>query len=40
MTLTTIDPGSALVVIDLQKGIVSAHTDSPVTAVDTVEATR
>jgi MFS family permease/nicotinamidase-related amidase len=33
MTLTTIDPTSALVVIDLQKGIVSARTDDPVTAV-------
>jgi len=33
MALTTIDPTSALVVIDLQKGIVSAHTDHPVTAV-------
>ncbi|MHA6765612.1 isochorismatase family protein [Streptacidiphilus sp. PAMC 29251] len=33
MTLTTIDPTSALVVIDLQKGIVSAHTDPSVTAV-------
>jgi nicotinamidase-related amidase len=32
MTLTTIDPVSALVVIDLQKGIVSAHTGGPVTA--------
>jgi nicotinamidase-related amidase len=33
MALTTIDPTSALVVIDLQKGIVSAHTDDAVTAV-------
>ena len=33
MALTTIDPRSALVVIDLQKGIVSAHAGSPVTAV-------
>ena len=33
MALTTIDLTSALVVIDLQKGIVSAHTDNPVTAV-------
>lgn len=32
MTLTTIDPTSALVVIDLQKGIVSAHSDPAVTA--------
>jgi nicotinamidase-related amidase len=32
MALTTIDPTSALVVIDLQKGIVSAHTDDAVTA--------
>ena len=32
MTLTTIDPRSALVVVDLQKGIVSAHTGDPVTA--------
>ncbi|MDN3356236.1 isochorismatase family protein [Actinomadura sp. DC4] len=30
MTLTTIDPTAALVVIDLQKGIVSAHNDGPV----------
>jgi nicotinamidase-related amidase len=33
MALTTIDPRSALVVIDLQKGIVSAHSDPAVTAV-------
>jgi MFS family permease/nicotinamidase-related amidase len=33
MALTTIDPTSALVVIDLQKGIVSAYTDDAVTAV-------
>ncbi|MFJ6216920.1 isochorismatase family protein [Streptomyces sp. NPDC092296] len=33
MALTTIDPTSALVVIDLQKGIVSARADHPVTAV-------
>ncbi|MFJ6837079.1 cysteine hydrolase family protein [Streptomyces sp. NPDC091209] len=32
MALTTIDPTVALVVIDLQKGVVSAHTDSPATA--------
>ncbi|MEZ0092303.1 isochorismatase family protein [Streptacidiphilus sp. EB129] len=32
MALTTIDPVSALVVIDLQKGIVSAHTGDPVSA--------
>ncbi|WP_328675452.1 cysteine hydrolase family protein [Streptomyces sp. NBC_00343] len=32
MPLTTIDPGAALVVVDLQKGIVSALTDAPVTA--------
>jgi nicotinamidase-related amidase len=32
VTLTTIDPTAALVVIDLQKGIVSAHTDDPVIA--------
>ncbi|MER7180181.1 cysteine hydrolase [Streptomyces hyaluromycini] len=32
MTLTTLDPASALIVIDLQKGIVSAHTDDAVTA--------
>lgn len=32
MTLTTIDPTAALVVIDLQKGIVPAHTDPPVVA--------
>lgn len=35
MTLTTIDPRSALVVIDLQQGIVSAHTDDAVTAAVT-----
>ncbi|MEY9964912.1 nicotinamidase-related amidase [Streptacidiphilus sp. MAP12-16] len=33
MALTTIDPASALVVIDLQKGIVSAHSDPAVTVV-------
>jgi len=34
MALTTIDPTSALVVIDLQKGLVSAHSSDPtVTAV-------
>jgi nicotinamidase-related amidase len=33
MALTTIDPTSALVVIDLQQGIVSAHSDPSVTAV-------
>ena len=33
MALTTIDPTSALVVIDLQKGIVSAHSSPAVTAV-------
>jgi nicotinamidase-related amidase len=32
MTLTTIDPGCALVVVDLQKGIVSALTGAPVAA--------
>ncbi len=32
MALTTIDPTSALVVIDLQKGIVSAHSSPAVTA--------
>lgn len=32
MALTTIDPMPALVVIDLQKGIVAAHTDSQVAA--------
>jgi nicotinamidase-related amidase len=32
VTLTTIDPTPALVVIDLQKGIVSARTDERVTA--------
>ncbi|MGY4976479.1 isochorismatase family cysteine hydrolase [Streptomyces sp. 900105755] len=32
MALTTIDPTPALVVIDLQSGIVSARTDSSVTA--------
>ncbi|MFG5718111.1 MULTISPECIES: isochorismatase family cysteine hydrolase [Streptomyces] len=35
MALTTIDPACALVVIDLQKGIVSARTDARVT--DAVE---
>ncbi|WP_328315696.1 isochorismatase family protein [Streptomyces sp. NBC_00388] len=39
MTLTTIDPTSALVVIDLQKGIVSAHTGPTVTAAVS-QATR
>ncbi|MFD8739498.1 isochorismatase family cysteine hydrolase [Streptomyces sp. NPDC059618] len=39
MTLTTIDPSSALVVIDLQKGIVSAQAGKPLaTAVE--QATR
>ncbi len=33
MAVTTIDPRPGLVVIDLQKGIVSARTDIPVTAV-------
>jgi nicotinamidase-related amidase len=33
MALTTIDPTVALVVIDLQKGIVSARTDPPGTTV-------
>jgi nicotinamidase-related amidase len=33
MALTTIEPTAALVVIDLQKGIVSARTDDTVTAV-------
>lgn len=38
MPLTTIDPASALVVIDLQKGIISALTDDPTTAIaDAVE---
>ncbi|WP_328551522.1 isochorismatase family cysteine hydrolase [Streptomyces sp. NBC_00358] len=32
MALTTIDPAVALVVIDLQQGIVSAHTGPPVTS--------
>ncbi|MYV50693.1 isochorismatase family protein [Streptomyces sp. SID2888] len=32
MALTTIDPTPALVVIDLQKGIVAAHTDSQTAA--------
>ncbi|MEV7502489.1 isochorismatase family protein [Streptomyces sp. NPDC093018] len=32
MALTTIDPTCAVVVIDLQKGIVSAHADARVTA--------
>jgi hypothetical protein len=30
MTLTALDPKPALVVIDLQKGIVSSHTDPSV----------
>jgi nicotinamidase-related amidase len=38
MALTTIDPTSALVVIDLQKGIVSAHRDPAVTAAVTQAA--
>ncbi|MCA1216914.1 isochorismatase family cysteine hydrolase [Streptomyces sp. 8L] len=33
MTLTTIDPTPALVVVDLQKGIVAAHAGERVTAV-------
>ena len=33
MPLTTIDPASALVVIDLQKGIISALTDDPTAAI-------
>ncbi|MEV6501840.1 cysteine hydrolase [Streptomyces prunicolor] len=33
MPLTTIDPASALVVIDLQKGIVSALTDDPTAGI-------
>jgi nicotinamidase-related amidase len=33
MTMTTIDRTAALVVTDLQKGIVSPRTDNPVTAV-------
>ncbi|MFF7140737.1 isochorismatase family protein [Streptomyces nodosus] len=32
MALTTIDPTPALVVIDLQKGVVAAHTDSQTAA--------
>jgi len=32
MPLTTIDPTAALVVVDLQKGIVPARTDTPVTS--------
>ncbi|NDZ79597.1 isochorismatase family protein [Streptomyces sp. SID10853] len=39
MTLSTLDPATALVVIDLQKGIVSAHTDSPFPAA-VEQATR
>ncbi|WP_327399058.1 cysteine hydrolase [Streptomyces sp. NBC_01288] len=39
MPLTTIDPRAALVVVDLQKGIVSALTDAPVTAA-VKQATR
>ncbi|MGN5631003.1 isochorismatase family cysteine hydrolase [Streptomyces sp. AC154] len=40
MTLTTIDPRPALVVIDLQKGIVSALTGSPLAATAVEQATR
>ncbi|MFD7679128.1 isochorismatase family cysteine hydrolase [Streptomyces sp. NPDC060187] len=39
MALTTLDATAALVVIDLQKGIVSAHTDSAATAA-VARATR
>jgi nicotinamidase-related amidase len=39
MALTTIEPTSALVVIDLQQGIVSAHTEPPIAAAVT-RATR
>ncbi|MFJ9350526.1 isochorismatase family cysteine hydrolase [Streptomyces sp. NPDC101237] len=39
MALTTIDPTPALIVIDLQKGIVAAHTDSQ-TAVAVKQATH
>jgi nicotinamidase-related amidase len=39
MALTTIDPTSALVVIDLQKGVVTARTDHPDTVV-VKQATR
>lgn len=35
MTVTTIDPKPALVVIDLQKGVVSVRTDPP--AADVVQ---
>jgi nicotinamidase-related amidase len=38
MPLTTIDPASALVVIDLQKGIISALTDDPTTAIADADA--
>ncbi|MFJ8991184.1 isochorismatase family protein [Streptomyces sp. NPDC102279] len=39
MALTTLDPTAALVVIDLQKGIVSAHAD-PATTAAVAQATR
>ncbi|SEP49007.1 cysteine hydrolase [Amycolatopsis saalfeldensis] len=39
MTLTTIDPSPALVVIDLQKGIVGARGDDPISAA-VEQATR
>ncbi|MGW5527012.1 isochorismatase family cysteine hydrolase [Streptomyces xanthochromogenes] len=38
MTLTTVDPTPALVVIDLQKGIVTAHSDDGTTAAVTQAA--
>ncbi len=39
MPLTTIDPAPALVVVDLQKGIVPPRTDDPITAA-VAQATR
>ncbi|MFJ9246692.1 cysteine hydrolase family protein [Streptomyces sp. NPDC101776] len=40
MPLTTIDPASALVVVDLQKGIVSALADDPAIATAVKQATH
>jgi nicotinamidase-related amidase len=40
MPLTTIDPASALVVVDLQKGIVAALADDPITTAAVKRATH
>ncbi|WP_406118564.1 cysteine hydrolase [Streptomyces sp. NBC_00989] len=40
MPLTTIDPSTALVVVDLQKGIVSALADDPITTAAVKQATH